>query len=174
MDKRVVVQLTSETTNMLVIKVLQQAVPERQAAVGWVCEGRDHWNINLRNKSELLERSTTVARRERDETRDPDVGLVGRVGDEVQVLVVLAPDDGEGAVLAKVLEAAVRVAQILRVPAHPYLLDCVDRNCIYFKRTLFHLYTTVQVIRNILLLALSAFLVVGDQRMQPASESKTK
>ena len=65
---------------------------------------------------------------ETGEAGDPDVGLVGRVGDEVHRLELLRVDDGEGALLRVVL-ADVLAAQHVSVLAHANLLNLGQRDC---------------------------------------------
>ena len=65
---------------------------------------------------------------ETGEAGDPDVGLVGRVGDEVHRLELLRVDDGEGALLRVVL-ADVLTAQHVSVLAHANLLNLGQRDC---------------------------------------------
>ena len=76
----------------------------------------------------MSQRTASILADETREPGDPDIGLVGAVGDQIHRVELLGVDDGKAALLRAVV-AHRAATQHVRVLAHAHLLDVGYSDC---------------------------------------------
>ena len=81
----------------------------------------------------LTSRLPVFTRHKTRETRDPDIGFIRRVCDEIHGLVTVSVDDGEGTLLG-IMSRDVLVTQDVRILAITHFLDLLHANWKHTQR----------------------------------------